>query len=100
MTEQQDSLMVSGKARWLLEGGLDELDEGERALLLALANLEADTGRTVTQEERQALDRIAARSEQDADDISQAIKHMVEAKAKKERRLDWSGLKRRIQRKK
>ena len=100
MTEEQDSLMVSGKARWLLEGGLDELDEGERALLLALANLEADTGRTVTQEERQALDRIAERSEQDADDISQAIKHMVEAKAKKERGLDWSGLKRRIQRKK
>ena len=99
MTEQ-DTLMVAGKARWLLEGGIDELDEGERALLLALANLEADTGRTVTQEEREALDRIAERSEKDADDISQAIMHMVEAKAKKDRRLDWSALKRRIQRKK
>jgi hypothetical protein len=99
MTEQ-DTLMVAGKARWLLEGGLDELDEGERALLLALANLEADTGRTVTQEEREALDRIAERSEKDADDIAQAIRHMVEAKATKNRRLDWSALKRRIQRKK
>ncbi len=99
MTEQ-DTLMVAGKARWLLEGGIDELDEGERALLLALANLEADTGRTVTQEEREALDRIAERSEKDADDISQAIKHIVEAKTTKDRRLDWSALKRRIQRKK
>ncbi len=98
MTEQ-DSLMASGKARWLLEGGIDELDEGERALLLALANLEEGTGRTITPEEREALDRIAERSANDADDISQAIKHMVEAKAKKTGRLDWSALKRKIQRK-
>jgi hypothetical protein len=98
MTEQ-DTLMVAGKARWLLEGGIDELDEGERALLLALANLEAGTGRAVTQEERQALDRIAERSGRDADDIVRAIKHIVEAEATRNRRLDWSALKRKIQRK-
>lgn len=96
---EKDTLMVAGKARWLLEGGIDELDEGERALLLALANLEADTGRTVTQEEREALDRISERSEADAEEIVQAVKHIVEAKATKNRRLDWSALKRRIQRK-
>ena len=98
MTER-DSLMASGKARWLLDGGIDELDDGERALLLALASLEEGTGRTITPEEREALDRIAERSGKDADDISQAIKHMVEAKAKKPSLLDWSALKRRIQRK-
>ena len=95
----QDSLMVSGKARWLLEGGIDELDEGERALLLALANLEAGTGRTVTSEEREALDRIAERSGRDAEEISRAIKHMVEAETKKTSLLDWSALKRRLRRK-
>lgn len=95
----QDSLMVSGKARWLLEGGIDELDEGERALLLALANLEEGTGRTITSEEREALDRIAERSGRDAEDISRAIKHMVEAETKKPSLLDWSALKRRLQRK-
>lgn len=98
MTEQ-DTLMVAGKARWLLEGGIDELDDGERALLLALASLDADTGRTVTQEERQVLDQIAARSGADGDDITQAVKHMVEAKAKRNRRLDWSALAKRFRRK-
>lgn len=97
MTDQ-DSLMVAGKARWLLEGGADELDEGERALLLALANLEADMGRTVTEEERRALDEIAARSAVDGDEIAQAIKHMIEAEPKQNRQLDWSDLKDRLRR--
>jgi hypothetical protein len=91
--------MVSGKARWLLEGGIDELDEGERALLLALANLEAGTGRTITSEEREALDRIAERSSKDAEEISRAIKYMVETETKKPSLLDWSALKRRLRRK-
>jgi hypothetical protein len=98
MTEQ-DTLMVAGKARWLLEGGIDELDDGERALLLALASLDADTGRPVTQEERKVLDQIAARSGADGEEITQAVKHMVEAKAKRNRRLDWSALAKRFRRK-
>jgi hypothetical protein len=96
---EQDTLMVAGKAQWLLEGGIDELDDGERALLLALAKLDADTGRTVTEEERQALEQIAARSGTDAEEISRAIKHMVEAKAENNRLLDWSALKKRLRRK-
>ncbi len=96
---KQDTLMVAGKARWLLEGGIDELSEGERALLLALARLEEDTGREVTEEEKKALDELVERSESDADDIARAVKHMVEAKATNNRRLDWSALKRRIRRK-
>jgi hypothetical protein len=97
MTEQ-GSLMVAGKARWLLEGGMDELDEGERALLLALASLEVDIGRTITEEEREALDKIAARSGVDGEEIARAVKHMVEADANKNRRLDWSALKGRFRR--
>jgi hypothetical protein len=97
MTDK-DSLMIAGKARWLLEGGIDKLDDGERALLLALANLEVDTGRTVTEEERQALDQIAARTDVEGDEIAQAIKHMIEAEPKESRRLDWSDLKDRLRR--
>ena len=97
--EKQDTLMVAGKARWLLEGGIDELSEGERALLLALARLEADTGREVTEEEKKALDEMIERSGSDGDDIARAVKHMVEANATNNRRLDWSALKRRIRRK-
>ena len=96
---KQDTLMVAGKARWLLEGGIDELSEGERALLLALARLEADTGREVTEEEKKVLDEIVERSGSDGDDIARAVKHMVEAKATNNRRLDWSALTRRIRRK-
>jgi hypothetical protein len=97
---QKDTLMVAGKARWLLDGGIDELDDDERSLLLALASLEVDTGRIITDEEREALDQLIARSGADADNIAQAVKHMVGAKTKKgSQKLDWSALKRRFQRK-
>ena len=99
MTDQE-SLMVAGKARWLLEGGIEKLDEEERALLLALVSLEADTGRTLTDEEKDALDAIVARTGVDGEDITRAVKHMVEAEANKNRRLDWSALTSRLRRKK
>jgi len=95
MTER-DTLMVAGKARWLLEGGVDELDDEERALLLALASLEAGTGRSITDEERAAIDQMVARAGADGDEITRAVKHMVEAKPKTNRALDWSELKKRI----
>ncbi len=98
MTDQ-DSLMVAGKARWLLEGGIEKLHDEERALLIALVSLEADTGRSLTEEEQQALDKIVARAGVDGEEITRAVKHMVEAKAKSESRLDWSALKSRLRRK-
>lgn len=95
----EDSVMVEGKARWLLDGGIDELEDDERALLLALVSLDADTGRTLSDEEQQALDQIIARTAMDGEEISRAVKQMVEAKPKKASRLDWSDLKRRLKRK-
>jgi hypothetical protein len=97
MTDQE-TIMAAGKARWLLEGGVEELDEEERALLLALVSLEAGTGRQLTEEEKDALERISARSGADGDEIARAVKHMVEAKAKTGRLLDWSALKNRLKR--
>jgi hypothetical protein len=99
MTDEE-KLMVEGKARWLLEGGVDELDDEERALLLALVSLEADTGRQLTEEEKQALEKIVERSGVDGEEISRAVKHMVEAKPKKDSGLDWSALKNKFRRKK
>jgi len=98
MTDQ-DNLMVDGKAQWLLEGGIEKLDDDERALLLALVSLEAGTGRTLTNEEQAALDKILERTGMDGEDITRAVKHMVEAKPAKGKKLDWSDLKRRLQRK-
>jgi hypothetical protein len=91
--------MAAGKARWLLEGGVEKLDEEERALLLALVSLEADTGRTLTAEEKEALDQIVSRAGVDGEEIARAVKHMVEAETKKEHQLDWSALKARLRRK-
>ena len=96
---EQNTLMGPGKARWLLDGGIDELDPAERALLLAVASLEVDIGRTVTDEEKEVLAEIKARSGEFGEEIAQAVKHMVEAKARKSRGLDWSALKRRLRRK-
>ena len=98
MTDQ-DNLMIEGKAQWLLDGGIEKLDDDERALLLALVSLEADTGRTLTSEEQAALDQIVERTGMDGQDITRAVRHMVEAKPSKGKKLDWSDLKRRFRRK-
>lgn len=97
MTDQ-DNLMLEGKARWLLEGGIDKLDEDERALLLALVSLEVGTGRTLTADEQAALDKIMERTGMDGEEITRAVKQMVEAKPDKPKKLDWSDLKRRLKR--
>ena len=97
MTEQ-DNVMLKGKARWLLEGGLEELDDDTRALLLALVSLEADSGRALSDEEKAALDQIIARSGADGEQIARAVKQMIEAKPQPSRRLDWSALKTRRRR--
>jgi hypothetical protein len=95
----EESVMAEGKARWLLNGGIDDLDDEERALLLAMISLEAGTGRTLTVEEQEALDQIQARSGAEGTKISQAIKKTVEAESKKKPPLDWSDLKDRLGRK-
>jgi hypothetical protein len=94
----KDPVMVEGKARWLLEGGIDELDDAERALLLALVSLESDSGRTLTEDEQYALAQIIERTGAESDEITSAVKRMVEAKPKKDQQLDWSDLKKRLNR--
>ena len=51
---KKETLFSPGKARWLLEH-VDKLDEGQRALLLAMAELSQDTGRELNEQERAAL---------------------------------------------
>jgi hypothetical protein len=97
MTDEE-TLMAEGRAQWLLDGGIDELDDDQRALLLALVSLEADTGRELTDEERAALNKIVERTGVDGEQITRAVKHMIEAKPRKRRRLDWSALKARLKR--
>jgi hypothetical protein len=86
---EKETLFSPGKARWLLEH-VDTLDEGQRALLLAMAELSQDTGPDPTEEERVALEKLAAQTHGfDPVEIRAAVQKMVGAKAKRKPSLDW-----------
>ena len=85
-------VMAEGKARWLLDGGIDDLDDDELAFLLAVLSLDVGTGRELTDDEQKVVDHIMARSGISGEEISRAVKQVVEAKPKKNQQLDWSDL--------
>jgi hypothetical protein len=73
----------------------ENLDDDQRALLLALAGVEAERG-SGTAADQDALEELAAQIEgYDTAELQAAIHHLVNAKAKAERKMDWSELKRR-----
>jgi hypothetical protein len=85
---EEESLFVAGKAKWLLENAR-QLTPEQRALLLAMADLDVQAGRALKPEERAALDELAAQAEgYDPAEIQQAMKHMIEAKATR-KVVDW-----------
>jgi hypothetical protein len=89
MAKKHASLFSPGKARWLLDN-VDKLDEGQRALLLAIAELSKDTGRALTEEERIALEKLAAETQGfDPVEIRDAVQKMVEGQAKHKPIADW-----------
>jgi hypothetical protein len=89
LSKKSETLFSPGKARWLLEH-VDKLDEGQRALLLAMAELSKDTGRDLTEEERVALEKLAAQTNDfDPVEIRAAVQKMVEGKTKRKPSLDW-----------
>ncbi len=84
-----------GKARWLQEKGAKSLDAHQRALLLALADLETELGRELSEEEQSALETIAnSLGGYDPAEISRAVRQMVEAPSDPARKTDWPELKR------
>ncbi len=85
---QDDPMFAQGKAKWLLENAR-KLSPDQRALLLAITDLDVAAGRQISTEERAALDELAAQVEgYDADEIQRAMKHMVEAQTKR-KVVDW-----------
>jgi hypothetical protein len=82
-----------GGARKLLEASGKSLNDDERALLLALAELEAEH---LTEKERAALEKLKAQVETyDPEDLARAVEHMIKAKPKEGSKLEWPELKRR-----
>ena len=97
---EDDPLFMAGKAKWLLDNA-QKLSPDQRALLLAVANLDVQSGRKLSAEEQRALDELAAQAEgYDPKEIERAVKYMVEAKAKR-KVVDWpSGLWRKVRNRK
>ncbi len=76
------------------EAQLDALDEQQKALLLAMAQVEAEAGRTFSEEDRRLLSRL--REEVNAAGaITDAVQRLVSSPADPRRRLSWEELKRR-----
>ena len=85
---KKESLFVAGKAQWLLENA-PKLTPDERALLLAMVELDVQAGRVLTAEEQAALNALAAQTEgYDSSEIERATKHMVEAEPTR-KVVDW-----------
>lgn len=87
--KQDNTLFSAGKARWLLEN-VHKLDEGQRALLLAIAELDKDTGRELTDEEQAALSKLAAETQGFGPvEIQDAVKKMVKGKTRRKPIKGW-----------
>ncbi len=85
---KEDPLFAKGKAQWLLENAR-KLTPDQRALLLAIVDLDVASGRQLSPEERAALEELSTQTEgYDASEIQQAMKHMVEAQTKR-KVVDW-----------
>ncbi|HLF25930.1 MAG TPA: hypothetical protein VJG32_06315 [Anaerolineae bacterium] len=94
-----EALFVAGKAKWLLENAR-KLTPDQRALLLAVADLEQNRGRQLSAQDQEAIDELAEAQEgYDPNDIERAVQHMLKAKAKR-KVVDWpSGLWARVRKK-
>lgn len=87
-------LFHPGKARWLQEKSA-ELDADQQALLLALAQLEAELGRELSEEETVALKVLAAQMDSfSSNKIIAAVREMVATPADPKRQTSWPELKR------
>lgn len=94
LDEQARSVFNSeGIHRLLAEGGGEDLNDDERALLVAMIGVDTATGRELSEEERAALDKLKAQvGDYDAEGLAEAVKHMVTSQPRESRKLEWPTL--------
>ena len=94
MTKRKKGSVLSPEGvKKLLEGDGKKLHDDERVLLLALAELEADS---LSEEERAALEKLKSQVEcYDTKDLAQAVERMVTAEPVAEKKMEWPELKNR-----
>jgi hypothetical protein len=96
MTEDKSKPSVfspGGIRRLLEEGGGRDLNDDERALLLALVGVETETGRTLSEEELAAVEKLKSQVESyDPEALVQAVKHIVTSQARDGETQEWPEL--------
>ena len=92
--KQEEPVLRPDGVRRLLEGR-EDLTDDERALLLALIGADAEAGRSLSEKEHAALDKLKAQVEgYNAEELADAVKHMVTSKPREGQKLEWPELKR------
>jgi len=81
----KEVLFAPGKARWLLDGGLETLGAGERQILLVMAELAVLQGHALSAEEEEVVTRLRADTEgdYDAEDLASKVKKLVKGKPRR-----------------
>ena len=79
MPDRGDRLFAAGKIEWMLSGGLETLDAGERQMLLVMAETKIQDGYKPSAEEKRVVQKLRALAgdEYDARDIKKKVKTMV-----------------------
>jgi hypothetical protein len=81
----KETLFAPGKARWLLDGGLETLDAGERQMLLVMAELAVLQEHALSAEEKEVVARLRADAvgDYDAGDVASKVEKLVKSKPKR-----------------
>lgn len=91
--DTKESVLRPKGVKKLLKDGGKKLTDDERALLLAMASVEADN---LSEQELEALDKLKEQvKDYDTEALAQAVEHMVTAKPVEERKMEWPELKKR-----
>ena len=87
---RKEVLFEPTKVKWLLGGGLEGMDAGERQMLLVMAETKLQDGYKPTAQEKQVVAKLRelAGHEYDAQDIQRKVKAMVTTP----RKADHSGI--------
>lgn len=83
-----------GIQRLLEEGRGADLNDDERALLLALITTESESGRELSEEEKAAFEKLKSQvGDYDPEELARAVRHMVKSRPREDRRMEWPELK-------
>ena len=82
MAKREDRLFAADKIGWMLSGGLQTMDPGERQMLLVMAETKIQDGYKPTAEEKRVVEKLRALAgdEYDARDIRKKVKTMVKGR--------------------